>query len=171
MRTKAQIRNRHLHSPRSHCVQAHLTATGRVFLRLELLRTDMSNSMLCVYCAVSFHFLVWWGVMFWNSVLAFGHCLSAHNNLSHHTFAHACLQSIKFIGGADIFLFLNCITSTIRGTARQQIGCKNFWNADVSAPTQHNAPSEWRHLICVYGYSRPTCRHMRLKHSKRSLQT
>ena len=100
--------------------------------------------------------------MFWNSVLAFGHCLSAHNNLSHHTFAHACLQSIKFIGGADIFLFLNCITSTIRGTARQQIGCKNFWNADVSAPTQHNSPSEWRHLRCVYGYSRPTCRRIRL---------
>ena len=112
----------------------------------------------CYVSTLSCRFIFWFAEVscFGTACLLFRPCLPAHNNLSQHTCAHACLQSIHFTGGADIFLFLNCITSTIRGTARQQIGCKNFWNADVSAPTQHNAPSEWRHLICVYGYSRPT---------------
>ena len=37
--------------------------------------------------------------------------------------------------------------------------------------TQYNAPSEFRHIRCVYGYSRPTRRRMQLKHSQLFLQT
>ena len=45
-----------------------------------------------------------------------------------------------FTGGADMFHFLRCITTTLRGTVWRQIVCRSFWRVHVSAP-QNNSPT------------------------------